>query len=150
MRTVPDKLFTFQVLGNIFPCENMCSTTNLHLAISQDSIQVVAKVLLKQEIKPPKSDQKKKTSTAWHFPEVTMGLGCSFSNCLSSHQHESQGHGRWWQHYNSDCEREMRGPLRISFRFSSFFLRFSSSLRAFWNVSVLWKNSELSVLKGFR
>lgn len=33
--------------------------------------------------------------------------------------------------YSSDCEREMRGPLRISFRFSSFFLLFSSSRSAF-------------------
>lgn len=33
--------------------------------------------------------------------------------------------------YSSNCEREMRGPLRISFRFSSFFLLFSSSRSAF-------------------
>lgn len=52
--------------------------------------------------------------------------------------------------YSSDCEREMRGPLRISFRFSSFFLRFSSSRSAFWKVSALGKNSEWSVLKGLR
>lgn len=42
--------------------------------------------------------------------------------------------------YSSDCEREMRGPLRISLRFSSFFLRFSSSRSAFWKVSALGKN----------
>lgn len=52
--------------------------------------------------------------------------------------------------YSSDCEREMRGPLRISFRFSSFFLRFSSSRNAFWKVSALGKNSECSILKGLR
>lgn len=44
------------------------------------------------------------------------------------------------QGYNSDWEREIRGPFRISFRFSSFFRRFSSSLRAFWKGSVLEMN----------
>lgn len=43
--------------------------------------------------------------------------------------------------YNSDWDREIRGPFRISFRFSSFFRRFSSSLRAFWRGSVLEMNS---------
>lgn len=44
------------------------------------------------------------------------------------------------QGYNSDCDREIRGPFRISFRFSSFLRRFSSSLRAFWKGSVLEMN----------
>lgn len=44
------------------------------------------------------------------------------------------------QGYNSDWDREIRGPFRISFRFSSFFRRFSSSLRAFWKGSVLEMN----------
>lgn len=34
----------------------------------------------------------------------------------------------------------MRGPLRISLRFSSFRRRFSSSRSAFWKVSALGKN----------
>ena len=47
----------------------------------------------------------------------------------------------WAAHgYNSDWDLEIRGPFRISFRFSSFFLRFSSSLRAFWKGSVLEMN----------
>lgn len=44
------------------------------------------------------------------------------------------------QGYNSDWDLEILGPLRISFRFSSFFRRFSSSLRAFWKGSVLGMN----------
>lgn len=42
--------------------------------------------------------------------------------------------------YRSDRDLEILGPLRISFRFSSFFRRFSSSLRAFWKGSVLERN----------
>lgn len=38
----------------------------------------------------------------------------------------------------------MRGPLRISFRFSSFFRRFSSSRSAFWKVSALGKNCRVT------
>jgi hypothetical protein len=41
------------------------------------------------------------------------------------------------QGYNSDRDLEILGPFLISFRFSSFFRRFSSSLRAFWKGSVL-------------
>lgn len=44
------------------------------------------------------------------------------------------------QGYNSDWDLEILGPFRISFRFSSFFRRFSSSLRAFWKGSVLGMN----------
>lgn len=59
-------------------------------------------------------------------------------------RHEVQAPTR----YSSDCEREMRGPLRISFRFSSFFLRFSSSRSAFWKVSALGKNCRVTVWGG--
>lgn len=45
-----------------------------------------------------------------------------------------------FQGYNSDCDLEIRGPFRISFLFSSFFRRFSSSLKAFWKGSVLEMN----------
>lgn len=41
------------------------------------------------------------------------------------------------QGYNSDWDLEILGPFRISFRFSSFLRRFSSSLKAFWKGSVL-------------
>lgn len=44
------------------------------------------------------------------------------------------------QGYNSDWDLEIRGPFRISLRFSSFFRRFSSPLRAFWKGSVLVLN----------
>lgn len=42
------------------------------------------------------------------------------------------------QRYSSVREREMRGPFLISFLFSSFLLRFSSSLRIFWKASAVW------------
>lgn len=39
--------------------------------------------------------------------------------------------------YSSVREREMRGPFRISFLFSSFLRLFSSSLRIFWKASAV-------------
>lgn len=50
------------------------------------------------------------------------------------------------QGYNSDWDLEILGPFRISFRLSSFFRRFSSSLKAFWKGSVLGMNCEMSRL----
>lgn len=44
------------------------------------------------------------------------------------------------QGYNSDWDLEILGPFRISFRLSSFFRRFSSSLKAFWKGSLLGIN----------
>lgn len=41
------------------------------------------------------------------------------------------------QIYNSVREREIRGPFRISFLFSSFLLLFSSSRRIFWKASAV-------------
>lgn len=61
-------------------------------------------------------------------PLADCAYALSFPRLVSSARTTS---AEVWRRYSSVREREMRGPFRISFLFSSFLLLFSSSLRIF-------------------
>lgn len=80
-RTVPDILYTFQILGKVFlPIRKYALKPHgLHLGISYSTCQCPV-----ERISPPSPD----LSTAWHFPEVTKGH--SFFSCFNSYQQKFQ------------------------------------------------------------